>query len=160
MDKNEKFISDLRNLFLDNHEPVSEIEFTSGNYDGQGNEIKKQLPTITTDYCEMGIYDDTVYFTFIVLSKDFTKSLFGCIKEFKNVQLYGFLDFKTILYPKKDFNFVNFSKRILNDKYLQINFNYGLSEPHHLCEAYEKIVALFVKNKIKIINQRIVNLKS
>lgn len=43
-------------------------EFTTGNYDDGGRIIDRMIPTLTTEYCEIGFNDQTIYFVFIAQS--------------------------------------------------------------------------------------------
>jgi len=160
MDLKENYLSKFRDILLVN-EKVGKIEMTFGNYDDNGELIKGSIPTISTEFCEIGIYEKTVYFVFIIYSDTFNKELFNSLKDFPNIQFYGFKDFKINLYPKPDFNYEEFGEEIKKDKYLQIQFNYNFNEitPELLYKEYLKIKDILIKNKIKIINQLIFNEK-
>lgn len=151
-------LNKFRKIFIKNNKFVSDIEYTSGNYDRDGNLIKKDLPTITTDYCEIGFYKNEVYFVFILKSKSFKRSLFDCIKDKSNMFIYGFLDFKTILYPRKNFNYEKFIKTINKDKYIQIQFDFRNIKQKDLFNVYLDLVSIFDKSKTKVINQLKINL--
>lgn len=147
------YLKDLRDTLLSNNEVVGELEYTSGNYDDKGNLIPGSIPTITTNICEIGIYDDTIYFTFIILTSDFKKEFFNYIP--KNVQIYPFKDFKNTLYPKPNFDYSEFEQQIKQDKYLQINFNDNYKEYsiEKIMKKYLKYKEIFIKRDIKPINQ-------
>lgn len=154
MDEN-NYIQDLRNILLANYEVVGDLEYTHGNYDDKGNLIPGSIPTVTTEVCEIGIYDDTIYFTFILLADDFKKELFNNLVEHKNVQIYPFKDFNHTLYPKPNFNYTEFEHQLKQDKYLQINFNdnYRSYSADEIVKKYWEYKDIFKKSGIKPINQ-------
>ena len=152
MDSN-SYLQDFRNVFLSNNKVVGELEYTSGNYDDKGNLISDSIPTITTDVCEIGIYDNTIYFTFIIITSDFKKEFFNYLSN--NVQIYPFKDFNNTLYPKPDFNYSEFEQQLKQDKYLQINFNDNYKE-YSIEEIMKKYLGykdIFIKHNIKLTNQ-------
>jgi hypothetical protein len=87
-------IEQLRKLFLGKGEIVGKIEETFGNYNKNGKLIECGVPTTTTEFCEIGNYDDIIYFTFVIYSDSFNKNLFENLKNFSNFQIYGFKNFK------------------------------------------------------------------
>jgi len=147
------YIKDFRGILLSNNEAVGEVEYTSGNYDNKGNLIPGSIPTITTDACEIGIYDNTIYFTFIILTSNFKKELLNCLSN--NVQIYPFKDFHNTLYPKPDFDYSEFEQQLKQDKYLQINFNDNYKEysTEEVIKKYLGYKDIFAKSDIKPINQ-------
>lgn len=149
------FLEKFRILLIKDSNPVGDIEMTSGNYDDFGNLIKTDIPTVTTDLCEIGIFDDSLYFVIIVFSDTFKKTEFDSLKNFPNVKIYGFKEFKKTLYPASDFVYESFEKEILNDKYLQIQFSYkyGTSYPQDLLKEYRKIRNIFTNARLQIVNQ-------
>lgn len=116
------------------------------------------MPTITTDFCEVGLYNGEIYLVFIIESKTFNSKFFGKIKNKSNVKMYGFIDFNNILYPVSDFNYDNFFESIQQDKYLQIQFNFKNISTFDLFTEYINIINIFDKNKITIVNQLKVDL--
>lgn len=149
------YLKDFRNILLVNNEVVGYLEYTSGNYDDKGSLIANAIPTIATDACEIGIYDDTVYFTFIILANDFKKDLFNELDKYNNVQIYPFKDFKDTLYPKPDFDYSEFEQQLKNDKYLQINFNDNYKEysTEEIMREYLGYKDIFKNSSIKPVNQ-------
>jgi hypothetical protein len=146
-------LDEFRELLIKNKKSVSELEYTKNNYDSGGNLIKEDLPTITTDFCEIGLFDKEIYFVFIMDSKTFDLNLFNQLKNKSNVKIYGFEDFKKTLYPVSNFNFDNFIDEIEKDKYLQIQFDFKKIGSLDLFKEYLNLVNLFEDNKIKVINQ-------
>ncbi len=146
-------IKSLKSKFEKNKVKVSQIEYTSNNFDDDGNLIKTDLPTITTNYCEIGLHNNKVYFVFIINSESFKKDLFDSIKQVNDLKIYGFKDFKTTLYPSKYFDYKIFRKNILKDKYLQIQFTFRDIKVPELYKEYLKIIDKLEKNNIKIVNQ-------
>jgi len=155
---NTKNFNQFRELLIKNKQSVSELEYTKNNYDNGGNLIKEGVPTITTDFCEIGLHDNEIYFVFIINSKTFSLELFDKIKNMPNVKMYGFVDFNKTLYPSNNFNFDNFSKHIQKDKYLQIQFDYKSVDAGDLLKEYSGLVSVFEKSKITVINQLEVDL--
>ena len=149
------FLKKFRTLLVEDNIFVGDIEMTSGNYDDFGDLIKADIPTLTTDLCEIGIFDNSLYCVVIILSNTFGKDAFDSLKIFSNIKIYGFKDFNKILYPAPDFNYENFKKEVSNDKYLQIQFNYKYDtiNEHILFEDYQKIKIFFVSSRLQVINQ-------
>lgn len=153
-----KYLNEFRDILIKNKKPVSRLEYTKNNYDNKGSLIKKELPTFTTDFCEIGIYKNEMYWVFIIESKTFNSKLFESLKDKLNVKIYGFLDFNKTLYPVKNFDYNKFIKTIQQDRYLQIQFDFKNTETISLFKEYEDIVEIFNKSKVKVINQLKVNL--
>ncbi len=154
-----EFITALRNLFLEQREKVSDIEMTSGNYDDGGKLIEGLIPTITTEFCEIGSYDNGVYMVCIVHSEDFSRDLFESIKDFSNVLIYGFNEFNTTLYPAPDFAYELFEKKSRQDKYLQIQFDFETLLPGIFAREYFKIKEVFSKKSQDVVNQLTTDVK-
>lgn len=150
------YLQDFRNTLLARSESVGELEYTAGNYDGKGNLIPNPIPTVATDACEVGIYGDTIYFTFIILASDFKKELFDCLAKYNNVQIYPFKDFNDTLYPKPEFDYSEFERQLKNDKYLQVNFNddYKQYSVKEIMEKYLEYKDIFLNCNIKPIQIR------
>jgi len=155
-----KYLLSFKKILLEKKENVSEIEMTSGNYDNEGNLITEKISTITTDWCEIGIYHDIIYFTFVIYSESYNKNSFNLLKDFSNVQFYGFKDFKTILYPTSNFEYKHFEQKIKKDKYIQINFNYNPNKLpiNELHNEYINIREKIKKSAIRIVNQLLIDL--
>lgn len=151
-------LKELRKLFLKNKISVSKIEWTKGNYDHKGNLIKQSLPTITTNFCEIGIFNDEIYFVFIINPKTFNLEIFKFLKEKSNVKIYGFTDFNKTLFPAADFDLEKFMKQIIKDKYLQIQFDFKNIRATDLLKIYLDTVNILKKLKIKVINQQKIDL--
>ncbi len=148
-----KYLSDFRKI-LSQNEKVSEFEMTSGNYD-EGKRIEEKIPTITTEFCEIGIYDDIIYFVFIINSNTYSEKLFNELKNFPNVKFYGFKNFNDTLYPKLDFQYDKFVEKVKQDKYLQVQFDYDVQKisVEIFYQEYVKIKKIFVGNKVGVIDQ-------
>lgn len=144
----------LRRLLADRGQPVSELEYTQGNYDEAGKLIKEPLPTITTDFCEIGLHRGRVYLVFIVSSKTFDADLFTKLKVKSNVKMYGFVNFHKTLYPVSNFDFDHFLDEVRKDKYLQIQFDYQDVAATDLYRKYSDLLNLFKESKVVIVNQR------
>jgi len=147
------YLNKFRELLIKSKKSVSELEYTKDNYDHSGNLINKNLPTITTDFCEIGLYDDEIYFVFVVESKTFNIELFNELKNKSNVKMYGFVDFNNTLFPVENFNLDIFMKEIQKDKYLQIQFDFKEIETFDLFKKYSNLVNVFEKNKVVVVNQ-------
>lgn len=150
---NIKNLNQFRELLIENKKSVSEVEYTKNNYDSGGNLIERDLPTITTDFCEIGLYNGEIYFVFIIDSETFNSELFGAIKNMPNARMYGFADFNKILYPANNFDFDNFIKQIQKDKYLQIQFDFKDINTFGLFKEYSDLVNIFEKSKAAVVNQ-------
>lgn len=145
-------------MLIKNGKLVSKLEYTKNNYDNNGNLIDEAIPTITTNYCEIGLYDREIYFVFILESQTFNKTLFNSIKSIPNIYIYGFEDFNKTLYPSRNFNYNDFVKTIRQDKYLQVKFSFENIKVVDLYKIYCDLVDVFDKNNAKVINQLKINL--
>ena len=155
---NPKKITQFKEILINNNQSVSELEYTKNNYDKFGNLINEELPTITTDYCEIGLYNDEIYLVFILESKIFNLELFNKIKNKLNVKIYGFVDFNKTLYPIINFDYNEFIKIINKDKYVQIRFDFKDIFINDLFIEYTKIVKLFNESEVMVVNQLEVDL--
>lgn len=151
-------LNSLRGLLFKTNKTISSLEFTKNNYDDFGNLLDNDLPTFTTDFCEIGLSGDEIYFVFIMESKLFNIKLFDELKNKINIKIYGFVDFKNNLFPSDNFNFDVFLNKIREDKYLQIQFSFNNIQVSNLFKEYCDLVNIFKKNNTKIINQLKVNL--
>ncbi|MBU1046900.1 hypothetical protein KKH36_03950 [Patescibacteria group bacterium] len=141
-------ITRIRESFLENNEKVGKLEYTSGNYDEEGVLIEKDIPTITTEFCEIGIYSNIIYFTFVINSNSYNEKLIDSLKNFSNFKIYGFKNFL------EDYNLKDLENEIKKDKYFQVNFNYSIDEKvEFLLKQYQEIKKNMLKSKIEIINQ-------
>ncbi|MCX6807333.1 MAG: hypothetical protein NTZ80_00785 [Patescibacteria group bacterium] len=149
------FLQKFRISLIEDGNPVSNIEMTSDNYDDFNNPIKTEIPTVTTDICEIGIFNDTLYLVAIVFSSTFKKVEFDSLKIFPNIKIYGFKEFKKNLYPTSDFVYKDFEEKILDDKYLQIQFNYKYSAISllDLFRKYKQIKDFFTNSRLRVVNQ-------
>ena len=150
---NNENLNQFRKILIKNNKSVSKLEYTKNNYDNAGNLIKEELPTITTDFCEIGLYNGEIYLVFILESKTFNSELFSEIKNKSNVKMYGFVDFNKILYPVASFDYNSFIELIKKDKYLQIQFDFKNITTFDLFTEYTKIVNVFNKCKVVVVNQ-------
>ena len=155
IDKSKQLIVELRTLLVDNKVTVSEIEMTTGNYDEKGNLISQEIPTITTDLCEIGIYPGICYFTIILQSLLFTKELFNLISAYPGSHIYGFKSFLEDYYPKNNFYFNDLIKQAHSENYMQVQFNFRLKNVSLLgiVGKYFEIESIFEKTDTKIVNQ-------
>lgn len=149
------FLRKFKELLSGNNNPVGDIEMTAGNFDDFGNLIKTDIPTVTTDLCEIGIYDNTLYFVTIIYSSSFNESIFNILKDFPNIKIYGFKNFNKTLYPTTNFIYKSIEQEILNDKFLQIQFNYAYDsvDPQDLLKEYQKVKGLLINSGLHIVNQ-------
>lgn len=148
-----KDLDQFREILIKDNEPVSEIEYTKNNYDNAGNLINDKIPTITANFCEIGLYNDEIYLVFILKSTTFNLDLFNQIKNKPNIKIYGFTNFNKTLFPIENFNLDNFLKEIIKDKYLQIQFDFKNISPFDLFTEYKTILNIFDKYKITLIKQ-------
>jgi hypothetical protein len=146
-------LNQFRKILIENNKSVSELEYTKNNYDNAGNLINEELPAITTDFCEIGLHNNEIYLVFIIKSKTFNLELFGEIKNKSNVKMYGFIDFNKTLYPSSDFNYNKFIESVQKDTYLQIQFDFKNISTFDLFTEYTKIVNVFNKCKVVVVNQ-------
>lgn len=151
-------LNQFRRLLAQNNKSVSKLEYTRNNYDDEGNLIKEDLPTITTDFCEIGLYNGEFYFVFIINSITFNLKLFDKIKHIPSIKVYGLVDFNKNLYPKPNFKIDRFIKQIQKEKYLQFQFNYKNVGTLGLLKEYFILVSIFEKSKVTIVNQLKVDL--
>lgn len=150
-----EFLKNVKEILVENNILSSDLEMTSGNCKDSGEEIREQIPTITTSLCEIGIFDDALYLVVILHSNMLTRKTFDTLESFKNIQLYGFKDFKKTLYPIPDFDYTMFEKELLKDKYTQVQFTFPFHEltPKSLFEEYVKIQRVFLEQNLNVVNQ-------
>lgn len=146
-------IHDLKEILINNNHRISGVEYTEGNYDEFGNPIPGKVPTLTTEFCEIGSYKGNTYFVFIVESTSMTKKVLNILTKHKNVSIYGMKNFKENLYPKNNFGVEKFMEEIKKELYCQIQFNYQNLEANDLFNKYIKLTKIFEENRIKIFNQ-------
>lgn len=146
-------LEELKNIFKEAKQNVSDLQYTKNNYDNYGRLIKKRLPTITTDFCEIGLQGKLIYLVFIIKSETFNLQLFNKIKKRPNIAMYGFNNFKKNLYPDKNFDFKNFINKINEDKYLQIQFDFKNQTALKIFNEYAKILDILNESNVGIINQ-------
>jgi len=147
------FITEFSGILLKNNYPVSDVEYTNGNYDNNGKELMEPVPTITTDCCEIGCHGSEAYFVFIMESKYFNDGFFCELNDRSNFEIYTLSDFNTTLYPKKDFDYQEFIRSASIDPYLQIQFDFDNKDASALFIEYEAITAMFLSNNVSVINQ-------
>lgn len=152
-------ITDLRKKLSVNNQKVSEIEMISGNYGDKGDLVSGKIPTITTEFCEIGAYNNICYFTIILNSKSFSKELFSSISNYPNIQLYGLKSFKENYYPKEDFSYNELVKQIFTERFMQIQYNFDISKtkPADVLKSYLEIKSVFERSKTSVINQLVEN---
>lgn len=148
---NIELISKIRRLLIENHHEVSEIEMTSGNFDESGNLIEGEIPTITTELCEIGSYDNTCYFTIILLSNSFNEKLFEDIKRYEGLHIYGLENFKKDCFPKEGITFEELKSDLSKEKYAQIQFNFTGLNIDRLLRKYIETKGIFTG--IDVFNQ-------
>jgi len=148
-------IEQLRKLFLGKGEIVGKIEETFGNYNKNGKLIEGGVPTTTTEFCEIGNYDDIIYFTFVIYSDSYNKNLSEHLKRFSNFKIYSFKNFLEDI----DIKLSDFEEKIKKEKYFQINFNFSIVEDNEtLYYKYIEIKDKILESGIKIVNQLKVDL--
>jgi len=149
------FISNIKSLLKEAGQYVSEVEMISGNYDDDGSLISTKIPSITTDFCEIGTYDEICYFTIILKSDLFSKDLLDSLSAYKNIQIYGLNNFLENYYPKDNFIYKKFEEKIRSEEYTQVQFNFDSKKltPEKIVQEYTKIKSLFEKLKIAVENQ-------
>lgn len=152
MNKNLKIIKDLKYLLEKEHQ-VSDVEMTAGNYDESGNLIEGEIPTITTNFCEIGSYSDICYFTFILYSDSFDENLFKGIKNYNNCHIYGLKNFLVDYYPKAGISFAELKRKIGEEEYFQVQFNFRFSSTGRSLDDYLTISELIEKSGAKVYNQ-------
>lgn len=143
----------FKQMLVDSNIPVSEVEYTRGNYDDYGKLIKDRIPTLTTDYFEIGWPGDLVYLVAVIVSESFNRRFFREIIREDNLQIYGWSDFKQNFYPANDFCFDNMMEMIKKEKYMQLQFNYEGVELDFLLEKYRFLIDRMKAGKIRVINQ-------
>ena len=152
---NNSLIKELRKILADNNIAVSDIEMTSGNYDDNKTLIKNDIPTITTDLCEIGLYDNICYFTVIAESSFVTDNLLSEIIKYPGLYIYGFKKFQENYYPTDNFSISLLKKQVALEKYVQIQFNFDINKlkPEEIYIKYNEVKSIFESRHIKVINQ-------
>ena len=125
-------------------------EFTSGNYDDDGKIINEKIPTLTTEFCEIGFHKTIVYLVFIAKSDSWSSGFLDEIKKFLNLQIYGLKKFE------KNYNLAkNPESEIKSEPYFQMQFNFDVNKisVYNLLEEYDKIIQEIKKYNISVVNQ-------
>lgn len=159
--KLEKILKSLKKLLQAHNHPVSEVEITSGNYD-RGKLINEGVPTVTTNLCEIGIYNNTYYFTVVLYSDYFSKELFDEVKGLEGIHIYGFKNFLEDYYPSANFSFLKLESQIKDEVYFQIEFNFSFQEinAEEIFAKYSELKKVFQKYNSAVVNQLEINLTS
>lgn len=159
--RSKNFLLSLKDLLEQDGHFVSVIEMTSGNYDDDGLLIEEEVPTLTTEFCEIGIYKTICYFTIILDSNSFTERLFNLIKKIAGIQIYGFKNFKNNYYPGEDSSFTTLGKKIREEGYFQVQFDFDTKKlgPESIFEKYLELKTLFKETNAQIVNQMSQDLK-
>lgn len=135
---------------------VGEIEMTSGNITREGDLIEGVIPTFTTDLCEVGVYDDVLYLTYICESKSYSKELFDVIENKPHFMIYGLEDFENMWYPARGVRtHEDLQEAVKKEKYMQIEVNFSLSGAtvESLYNAYVQTAESLRQARIAVINQ-------
>lgn len=148
-----KIIKKLKSLLESHSENVSNLEYISDNYLDDGTLVEEKIPTITTEFCEIGFDGIKVYFNIIIFSKSFDKKLFDSLKDSQNLYVYGFTDFLINLFPKENFDFDEFVREIEKDEKLQFQFNFPDETAEEIIEKYFEIREIFRRNQVLVIDQ-------
>lgn len=154
--RNSKFLTSFKELLELKNQPVTEIEMTASNFDDSGKLIKDQVPTLTTNFCEIGIISGEIcYFTIILRSDFFPKPLFDLIQYYEGIHIYGFKNFLKDYYPKNNFSFDKLQEQIKKEPYFQIQFNFNTRELdfEEIFQKYIELKETFSNNEVKVINQ-------
>jgi hypothetical protein len=127
----------------------------SGNYSDDGGLIVNKIPTVTTDFCEIGAYSEVCYFTVIMKSDLFSKELLVLLSEYPSLQIYGLRNFLKNYYPKEHFDYPEFEKQTRAEEYTQIQFSFDKKElsPKFISDMYQEIKLLFEKENVRVENQ-------
>lgn len=156
---NSKILNSLRKLLQSHNQPVSEIKITFGNYD-KGEIIEKGVPTITTDLCEIGIYNNTYYFIVVLYSELFSKKRFDEVKDLDGIHIYGFKNFLEDYYSSNNFSFQILENQIKSEVYFQIEFSFSSKEigAKEMLTKYLELQEVFKNYNLAVVNQLKVNL--
>ena|GEM_PF-395112 len=142
---------------LDNGIAVSNIEMTSGNYDEDKNLIENKVPVITTDFCEIGAYGNTCYFTVIIESRSFNRDLFEGLKQQPGLHIYGYKSFIDDFYndDMSDINYDDLRDRINSETYCQLQFNINIdkNDVAKVMKRYAEIRSVFDRSGTRVVNQ-------
>jgi hypothetical protein len=150
--ENIKLIKSLQNYFQEHGENTSDIEFSEGNYDDNGNLIKSKVPTFCTESAEVGRIGNNMYFTFIAKAKTFTTKAFLQIRNIPDIYIYGFQNFKEDYFPSKD-SVPQLMEKITSEELLQIQINSKSLELKILLNQYLKVKNILRENAVSIVNQ-------
>ncbi len=145
-------IKEIKNK-LESSGVVTFEEITKGNYDKSDKPIEIGIPTLTTEYCEIGSYGDEVYFVFIIKSDSWSGNLFNLLKNMSGIELYGLSSFRN------NYDLDKIEDEIKREPYfqLQLNFNINKYKAEELVGYYKKITHDLIENNAKIVNQLIDN---
>ena len=149
------FLLELKKLLTNGGDKAGEIEMTFGNYTHEGVLIKDEIPTLTTDLCEIGVYEDVLYCTYICDTNFYTRKFFDLIVNEPNVAIYGLKNFHETWYPSDGFDSVVFETKLKSESYMQIEFNFSVTKmkPMDIYKKYLKIREVFSKSGMKVVDQ-------
>ena len=160
MINNLDYINGFRELLLQKNEAVGELEMTNGNYDEKGKLITKSIPTITTDYCEIGKYGNIIYFVFVVDSSSYNSRFYQKLITYSNAKVYGFTNFNETLYPMSGCNDISLKTEVIREKYFQVQYEFGNDlTVQEVYEQYMEIKKDLLEGRLVVVNQMEVNLQ-
>lgn len=135
-------------------ESLSEVEYTTGNYDEKGDLIKKKIPTVTSEVGEIGVINGSYYLVLIFERNKLTKEFLSTLYQISECKIYGFKDFMKSLDLEAIF------QEDLDESYIQIQFD-GITtkQNHFLVELHYKLRKHFGEYEIYPINQIHKNMK-
>lgn len=149
------YITKIRNELKMFGFQVGEVEYTSGNYDETGKLIKDKIPTITSEYGEIGLIDGKLYFVMIFEKEILSEKTLEDIAKIRKYKLYGFNDFLNDIDIKTVFS------KSCKEKYIQIQYdNIIETDYYEIIRIHDKLKNMFLENKIYPINQLNINLRS
>ena len=143
-----------KNLLLSSFE-TGKVEYTSGNYDENGLLIKGKIPTVTSEFGEIGIINKKFYFVMIFHKNLLSKQFLDELGKIRKCNLYGYKEFL------KDLTIEEILGDKLGEKYIQVQYDCIDSDQMKvIIDIHNKLKDIFEKYRIFPINQLKVSMKN
>ena len=122
--ENEKVILRIKKFLEGEGIMCGNLEYTSGNYDNDEQEILEKVPTITCELGEIGIVNNSIYLTIIFPKASLSQELLNIVKEYEGTSIYPFINFKKTLYPSETNSLEYVKEGLEKEEYFQVNMGF------------------------------------
>ncbi len=128
---------------------VFSSEYTQGNYDTEGKYIQEKIPTLTTEFCEIGFYKNEIYLVCIAESKTCTEEFLKEVATFQNVEVYGFTEFQN------NYDLTHGMREVLSESLFQVQCTLKIENVtlDDFLHTYTSLMHTFTKHGVVFCNQ-------